>query len=48
MYSSRLVQFGDISAGDVFKKFFILVSTGKVIADAGSMTLDLAKGGNFY
>lgn len=39
-----LVQKGEISAGDVFKKFFVLVSTGKVIAEAGSMTSDLAKG----
>lgn len=43
-YGGRLVQSGDISAGAVFKTFFILVSTGKVIADAGSMTSDLAKG----
>jgi ATP-binding cassette subfamily B (MDR/TAP) protein 1 len=27
----------------VFKTFFVLVSTGKVIAEAGSMTSDLAK-----
>lgn len=43
-YGGKLVQSGQISAGDVFKTFFILVSTGKVIADAGSMTSDLAKG----
>ncbi|KAJ8644878.1 hypothetical protein MRB53_006626 [Persea americana] len=43
-YGGRLVQSGDISASAVFKTFFILVSTGKVIADAGSMTSDLAKG----
>jgi ATP-binding cassette subfamily B (MDR/TAP) protein 1 len=43
-YGGRLVEAGEISAGDVFKTFFILVSTGKVIADAGSMTSDLAKG----
>ncbi|KAM7509591.1 hypothetical protein LguiA_020044 [Lonicera macranthoides] len=43
-YGGRLVDAGEISAGDVFKTFFILVSTGKVIADAGSMTSDLAKG----
>lgn len=43
-YGNRLVQSRDISAGDVFKTFFVLVSTGKVIADAGSMTSDLAKG----
>lgn len=38
------MESGQISAGDVFKTFFVLVSTGKVIADAGSMTSDLAKG----
>ncbi|WOL14628.1 ABC transporter B family member 8 [Canna indica] len=43
-YGGKLAQSGEISAGDVFKTFFILVSTGKVIADAGSMTSDLAKG----
>ncbi|XP_059300119.1 putative ABC transporter B family member 8 [Lycium ferocissimum] len=40
----KLVNAGEISAADVFKTFFILVSTGKVIAEAGSMTSDLAKG----
>ncbi|XVE54190.1 hypothetical protein DITRI_Ditri03aG0060700 [Diplodiscus trichospermus] len=43
-YGGTLVEKGDISAGDVFKTFFVLVSTGKVIAEAGSMTSDLAKG----
>ncbi|KAM7275818.1 hypothetical protein ACFE04_017684 [Oxalis oulophora] len=43
-YGGVLVEKGEISAGDVFKTFFILVSTGKVIAEAGSMTSDLAKG----
>lgn len=43
-FGGKLTEKGDISAGDVFKTFFILVSTGKVIADAGSMTSDLAKG----
>ncbi|XP_051132201.1 putative ABC transporter B family member 8 [Andrographis paniculata] len=43
-YGGTLVNRGEISAGDVFKTFFILVSTGKVIAEAGSMTSDLAKG----
>ncbi|OMO82685.1 hypothetical protein CCACVL1_11808 [Corchorus capsularis] len=43
-YGGTLVQKGEISAGDVFKTFFVLVSTGKVIAEAGSMTSDLAKG----
>ncbi|KAL2929023.1 putative ABC transporter B family member 8 [Bienertia sinuspersici] len=43
-YGGKLVEKKEISAGDVFKTFFVLVSTGKVIADAGSMTSDLAKG----
>ncbi|GAB4852653.1 hypothetical protein Ancab_016868 [Ancistrocladus abbreviatus] len=43
-YGGKLVEKREITAGDVFKTFFILVSTGKVIADAGSMTSDLAKG----
>ncbi|XP_022732420.1 putative ABC transporter B family member 8 isoform X2 [Durio zibethinus] len=43
-YGGTLVEKGEMSAGDVFKTFFVLVSTGKVIADAGSMTSDLAKG----
>ncbi|CAA6666049.1 unnamed protein product [Spirodela intermedia] len=43
-YGGKLVQAGEMSAGDVFKTFFIMVSTGKAIAEAGSMTSDLAKG----
>lgn len=43
-YGGMLVNRGEISSGDVFKTFFILVSTGKVVAEAGSMTSDLAKG----
>ncbi|KAL3829928.1 hypothetical protein ACJIZ3_018730 [Penstemon smallii] len=43
-YGGKLVNRGEISSGDVFKTFFILVSTGKVIAEAGSMTSDLVKG----
>lgn len=43
-FGGTLVEKREISAGDVFKTFFILVSTGKVIAEAGSMTSDLAKG----
>ncbi|KMT03197.1 hypothetical protein BVRB_8g197460 [Beta vulgaris subsp. vulgaris] len=43
-YGGKLVEKKEISAGDVFKTFFVLVSTGKVIAEAGSMTTDLAKG----
>ncbi|KAI3925496.1 hypothetical protein MKX01_026408 [Papaver californicum] len=43
-YGGKLVSKGDISAKALFQTFMILVSTGRVIADAGSMTTDLAKG----
>lgn len=43
-YGGRLVSRGEITGAQVFKTFFILVSTGKVIGEAGSMTSDLAKG----
>jgi len=43
-YGGKLVSQGYISAKELFKTFIILVSTGKVIADAGSMTNDLVKG----
>ncbi|KAK1273583.1 putative multidrug resistance protein [Acorus gramineus] len=43
-YGGRLVSQGHITAKALFQTFMILVSTGRVIADAGSMTSDLAKG----
>ncbi|KAM7268281.1 hypothetical protein ACFE04_010447 [Oxalis oulophora] len=43
-YGGRLISDGYISSGALFETFMILVSTGRVIADAGSMTTDLAKG----
>ncbi|KAH9301194.1 hypothetical protein KI387_012777 [Taxus chinensis] len=43
-YGGRLVGKGLISPGDVFKTLFIMVSTGRLIAEAGTMTSDLAKG----
>lgn len=43
-YGGRLVSHGYIKAKALFETFMILVSTGRVIADAGSMTNDLAKG----
>ncbi|KAK6913177.1 ABC transporter type 1, transmembrane domain [Dillenia turbinata] len=43
-YGGKLVSEGYIGAGALFETFMILVSTGRVIADAGSMTTDLAKG----
>jgi ATP-binding cassette subfamily B (MDR/TAP) protein 1 len=45
-YGGKLVNDGRITFADMFKTFFILVSTGRLIADAGSMTSDLAKGSN--
>ncbi|ERN01697.1 hypothetical protein AMTRI_Chr10g229580 [Amborella trichopoda] len=43
-YGGKLVAQGLISAKELFETFMILVSTGRVIADAGAMTSDLAKG----
>ncbi|RHN49943.1 putative xenobiotic-transporting ATPase [Medicago truncatula] len=45
-YGGKLVSQGYISAKALFETFMILVSTGRVIADAGSLTNDLAKGSN--
>lgn len=43
-YGGKLVAKGYVNAKQLFETFMILVSTGRVIADAGSMTTDLAKG----
>nr|CAD1831709.1 unnamed protein product [Ananas comosus var. bracteatus] len=43
-YGGKLLAEGLITAKALFQTFMILVSTGRVIADAGSMTTDLAKG----
>lgn len=43
-YGGKLVAGGFITAKAMLQTFMILVSTGRVIADAGSMTSDLAKG----
>ncbi|CAA3004003.1 ABC transporter B family member 15-like [Olea europaea subsp. europaea] len=43
-YGGRLIAEGFIGAKELFQTYLILVSTGRVIADAGSMTNDLAKG----
>ncbi|KAG5553753.1 hypothetical protein RHGRI_011589 [Rhododendron griersonianum] len=42
-YGGRLLNQGLISSKQLFQAFFILMSTGKTIADAGSMTSDLVK-----
>lgn len=43
-YGGKLISNGYITAKALFETFMILISTGRVIADAGSMTSDLAKG----
>ncbi|KAK4782251.1 hypothetical protein SAY86_016353 [Trapa natans] len=45
-YGGKLVSGGYITAKALFQTFMILMSTGRVIAEAGSMTSDLAKGSN--
>ncbi|KAL5722395.1 ABC-type xenobiotic transporter [Ranunculus cassubicifolius] len=45
-YGGKLISRDYITAKELFQTFMILVSTGRVIADAGSMTTDLAKGAN--
>ncbi|KAA8533236.1 hypothetical protein F0562_033231 [Nyssa sinensis] len=45
-YGGRLMNQGLVTSKHVFQVFFLLMSTGKNIADAGSMTSDLAKGSN--
>ncbi|KAH7660069.1 Xenobiotic-transporting ATPase protein [Dioscorea alata] len=45
-YGGKLVSQGYITSKELFQTFMILVSTGRVIADAGTMTTDLAKGGD--
>lgn len=37
---------GLLSVKQLFLTFFILMSTGKMIGDAGTMTSDLLKGGD--
>ncbi|KAF6149574.1 hypothetical protein GIB67_009595 [Kingdonia uniflora] len=43
-YGGKLVSHGDITSKELFQTSLILISTGRVIADAASMTTDLAKG----
>lgn len=45
-YGGRLMNKRQVSSKHLFQAFFILMSTGKNIADAGSMSSDLAKGSN--
>lgn len=43
-YGAKLIADGYISAKDFIQIFLILINTGRLIADAGSKTNDLAKG----
>ncbi|KAI8541587.1 hypothetical protein RHMOL_Rhmol08G0073100 [Rhododendron molle] len=43
-YGAKLISQGYIGSKALFETFMILFSTGRVIADAGTMTTDLAKG----
>ncbi|RZS10415.1 hypothetical protein BHM03_00041641 [Ensete ventricosum] len=43
-YGGRLMFHGRITAKALFQNVLILISTGRVIAEGGSMTSDLAKG----
>ncbi|KAL2519632.1 ABC transporter B family member 15 [Abeliophyllum distichum] len=45
-YGGTLMNRGLLRAKDLFLVFFILMSTGKNVADAGTMTSDLSKGSN--
>ncbi|KAK4713354.1 hypothetical protein R3W88_019261 [Solanum pinnatisectum] len=45
-YGGRLMKKKLVNAKHLFQIFFILLSTGKDIADAGSMSFDLARGGS--
>ncbi|KAK7339020.1 hypothetical protein VNO77_19659 [Canavalia gladiata] len=43
-YGGKLISDGYITIKTFFQSFMVLVSTGRIIADAGSMTTDLARG----
>ncbi|KAI5014589.1 hypothetical protein ZWY2020_055979 [Hordeum vulgare] len=45
-YGGKLMAGGQINTTQLFQVFFILMSMGRVIADAGSLTSDLAQGGD--
>ncbi|KAI3779479.1 hypothetical protein L2E82_09200 [Cichorium intybus] len=44
-YGGREMNKGLVTPKEMFQVFFILMTTGKTIADAGSMSSDLSKGG---
>ncbi|XP_056169654.1 ABC transporter B family member 15-like [Syzygium oleosum] len=43
-YGGKLISQGQITSKEFFRTIMVLISTGRVIANAGSMTTDLAKG----
>ncbi|XP_059638895.1 ABC transporter B family member 15-like [Cornus florida] len=43
-YGGKLLYHGNIMYKNLFQTFFILVATGRIIAETGSMTADLSKG----
>ncbi|CAI9093062.1 OLC1v1028468C1 [Oldenlandia corymbosa var. corymbosa] len=43
-YGGRLMNRGEVNSKHLFQAFFILMSTGRSIADAGSVTNDISKG----
>ncbi|KAL9997267.1 putative ABC-type xenobiotic transporter [Helianthus debilis subsp. tardiflorus] len=43
-YGGKLISDGHLAAKGLFQTFLVLVSTGRVVAEAGTMTNDLAKG----
>ena len=45
-YGGKLIVSGQINTTQLFQVFFILMTMGRVIADAGSLTSDLAQGGD--
>lgn len=45
-YGAKLLTGGYMGVKDFFTTFMVLASTGRAIADAGTMTSDLAKGSN--
>ncbi|KAM3387680.1 hypothetical protein ACQJBY_010493 [Aegilops geniculata] len=45
-YGGKLMASRQINTTQLFQVFFILMSMGRVIADAGSLTSDLAQGGD--
>lgn len=43
-YGGKLINDGQLTSKALFQTFLVLVTTGRSIADAGTMTNDLANG----